>query len=66
VIIISGFHCIYTWLHNVEGGTEVEGLREQVLRRMFGPKRDEATGEWRILHSTSLLILTADKISNQE
>jgi hypothetical protein len=25
-----------------------------VLRRMFGPKRDEVTGEWRKLHSEEL------------
>jgi hypothetical protein len=26
----------------------------QVLRRIFGPKRDEVTGEWRKLHSGEL------------
>jgi hypothetical protein len=25
-----------------------------VLRRMFGPKRDEVTGEWRKLHNEKL------------
>jgi hypothetical protein len=25
-----------------------------VLRRVFGPKRDEATGEWRTLHNEEL------------
>jgi hypothetical protein len=25
-------------------------FENRVLRRMFGPKRDEATGEWRKLH----------------
>jgi hypothetical protein len=25
-----------------------------VLRRIFGPKRDERTGEWRKLHSVEL------------
>jgi hypothetical protein len=32
-------------------------LREfenRVLRRIFGPKRDEATGEWRRLHNEEL------------
>jgi hypothetical protein len=28
-----------------------------VLRRRFGPKRDEVTGEWRKLHSEELHIL---------
>jgi hypothetical protein len=26
----------------------------RVLRRIFGPKRDEVTGEWRKLHSGEL------------
>jgi hypothetical protein len=26
----------------------------RVLRRIFGPKRDEVTGEWRKLHSDKL------------
>jgi hypothetical protein len=29
----------------------------RVLRRIFGPKRDEVTGEWRKLHSGELHIL---------
>jgi hypothetical protein len=26
-------------------------FESRVLRRMFGPKRDEVTGEWRKLHN---------------
>ena len=26
----------------------------RVLRRVFGPKRDEVTGEWRTLHNEEL------------
>jgi hypothetical protein len=29
-------------------------FRNRVLRRIFGPKRDEATGEWRRLHNEEL------------
>jgi hypothetical protein len=29
----------------------------RVLRRIFGPKRDEVTGEWRRLHNKELLAL---------
>jgi hypothetical protein len=29
----------------------------RVLRRIFGPKRDEVTGEWRILHNKELYTL---------
>ena len=29
-------------------------FENMVLRRMFGPKRDEVTGEWRKLHNEEL------------
>jgi hypothetical protein len=29
-------------------------FENRVLRRIFGPKRDEATGEWRNLHNGQL------------
>jgi hypothetical protein len=29
-------------------------LKNRVLRRIFGPKRDEVTGEWRRLHNEEL------------
>jgi hypothetical protein len=31
-----------------------EELRLRVLRRIFGPKRDEVTSEWRKLHNEGL------------
>jgi hypothetical protein len=34
----------------------------RVLRRIFGPKRDEVTGEWRILHNRILIIRTSHQI----
>jgi hypothetical protein len=36
-------------------------FESRVLRRIFGPKRDEVTGEWRKL-LRSLMICTADPI----
>jgi hypothetical protein len=29
-------------------------FENRVLRRMFGPKRDEVTGEWRKIHNEKL------------
>jgi hypothetical protein len=29
-------------------------FENRILRRIFGPKRDEVTGEWRKLHSEEL------------
>ena len=31
-----------------------EERRLRVVRRVFGPKRDEATGEWRKMHNEEL------------
>jgi hypothetical protein len=45
-------------------------FENRVLRIIFGPKRDEVTGEWRKLHSGSFIICTHPHISlgrtNQE
>jgi hypothetical protein len=30
--------------------SRLEVLENRVLRRIFGPKREEVTGEWRKLH----------------
>jgi hypothetical protein len=32
----------------------LEVLEIRVLRRIFGPKRDEVTGKWRILNNEEL------------
>jgi hypothetical protein len=39
-----------------EGVTSGHNFRRlnRVLRRIFGPKRDEVTGEWRKLHNEEL------------
>ena len=37
-------------------------FENRVLRRIFGPKRDEETGEWRKLHNESLMICTAHQL----
>jgi hypothetical protein len=35
---------------DVEGGTRLRVSEHKALRRIFGPKREEVTGEWRRLH----------------
>jgi hypothetical protein len=32
-------------------------FKNRVLKRIFGPKRDEVTGKWRRLHSDELYAL---------
>jgi hypothetical protein len=43
-------------------------FENRVLRRIFGPKRDKVTGEWRKLHSEELhnLYSSPDVISQVE
>jgi hypothetical protein len=39
---------------DINGGTQNDGFENRVLRRIFGPKRDEVTGHWRKLHNEKL------------
>jgi hypothetical protein len=48
-------------------------FENKVLRRIFGPKRDEITGDWRKLHNeelndlySSLNIIRVNKIDKNE
>jgi hypothetical protein len=38
-------------------------FENKVLRRIFGPKRDEVTGEWRRLYTRSFKLCTPHQIS---
>jgi hypothetical protein len=40
-----------------DGGTWLRVLENRVLRKIFGPKRDEITEEWRRLHNGELYSL---------
>jgi hypothetical protein len=40
--------------HSHWGRSRLNVFENRVLRRIFGPKRDELTGEWRILHNEEL------------
>jgi len=39
---------------NVLGERKLRVVENMVLRRIFGPRRDEVTGEWRRLHNEEL------------
>jgi hypothetical protein len=39
---------------DTEGGTKVGVYQNRVLRKVFGPKRHEITGEWKKLHNEEL------------
>jgi hypothetical protein len=46
-----------TWYVTLRGEHKLRMFENRVLRRIFGPKRDEITGEWRRLHNEELNIL---------
>jgi hypothetical protein len=43
-----------TWSLTLREEHRLRVLENRVLRRIFGPKRDGVTGEWRRLHSEEL------------
>jgi hypothetical protein len=45
---------VWNLVAHIEGGTQAEGIENRVLRRVFGPKRDEVAGERRKLHNKEL------------
>jgi hypothetical protein len=40
-----------TWFLTLREEHRLRVFENKVLRRIFGPKRDEVTGEWRKLHN---------------
>ena len=49
--VLYGFE---TWSLTLREGRRLRVFENSVLRRIFGPKRDEVTGEWRKLHNEEL------------
>ena len=43
-----------TWSLTLREECRLRVFENRVLRRVFGPKRDEVTGEWRKLHNEEL------------
>jgi hypothetical protein len=46
-VVLSGCE---TWSLTLREAQRLRVFENRVLRRIFGPKRDETTGEWRRLH----------------
>jgi hypothetical protein len=58
IIYKNNFACGFVWVRNLVSDTKGEHtlkvFQNKVLRRIFGPKRDEVTGGWRKLHNEEL------------
>jgi hypothetical protein len=52
-----------TWSLTLREEHRLRVFENRVLRRIFGPKRDEVIGEWRKLHNEELHTCTHPQIS---
>jgi hypothetical protein len=48
------FAAVTSWSLTLREERRLREFDDRVLRRVFGPKRDEVTGEWRELHNEEL------------
>jgi hypothetical protein len=62
-----------TWSLTLREERRLRVFEDRVLRRIFGPKRDEVTGEWRKLHNeerndlySSTITITGDQNKKNE
>jgi hypothetical protein len=54
IILLVVLYGCETWSLTIREKRRLMVFENRVLRRVFGPKRDEATGEWRKLHIEEL------------
>ena len=46
-----------TWALTLREERSLSEFENTVLRRMFGPRRDEVTGDWKRLHNEEINVL---------
>jgi hypothetical protein len=56
-IILPVVYGCETWSLTLREKCRLRVFENKVLRRIFGPKRDAVTGEWRRLHNKELYAL---------
>jgi hypothetical protein len=54
IILPAVLYGCETWSLTLRKEHRLKVFENRVLRRIFGPKRDEVTGEWRKLHNEEL------------
>jgi hypothetical protein len=54
VILPAVLYGCETWSLTLREEHRLRVFENRVLRRIFGPKKDEVTGEWRKLHNEEL------------
>jgi hypothetical protein len=58
-VVLYGFE---TWSLTLREERRIRVFENRVLRGIFGPKRDELTGEWRKLHNEELIYLCSSPV----
>jgi hypothetical protein len=61
IILPVAYECD-TWSLTLRGERKLRVFDNRVLRRIFGPKKDEVTGEWRKLHNEELNFLYSPNV----
>jgi len=54
IILPIVLHGCETWSRTLRGERKLTVFENRVLRRIFGPKRDEVSGEWKKLHNEEI------------
>jgi len=54
IILPAVLHGCGTWYLTLREACRLKMFKNRVLRRIFGPKKDDVTGEWRRLHNEEL------------
>jgi hypothetical protein len=62
IIFLVVLYGCETWSLTLGEERRQRVFENRILRRVFGPKRDEVTGEWRKLHNEKLAICTPHQI----
>jgi len=57
---VSVVYWCETWSLTLREECRLRVFENKVLRRIFRPKRDEVTGEWRKLHNDELKLLNTE------
>ena len=62
IILPVVLYCCENLFFTLEEGRKLRVFESMMLRRIFGPKRDEITGKWRRLHKEELLAVYSSVI----
>jgi hypothetical protein len=62
IILLMVLYGCETWSLTLREEHRLRVFENRMLRRIFGPKRDEVTGEWRKVQKESLVICTLRQV----